>query len=377
MLKSQVDRKRFNKESKQQAIVIEINQSDFQNINTNSSNQDQCSSSPSLKRKKLSKEKNCNAKEYHYKIESTFLYKIPDDKLRNFYKYQFYNFSLQEKKTEWDTIMIVPEYKAIINIEVKRGCNDSSDKLKLLKDASDQTKQHFSFIQKLFGSMLSKDWVFVRAACVSYLKIDEETTIPCVNCQQFILQDVVEVTPEYKLVPSDSYDQAVYENLVAELIYHISIKESSRFNQLISDPLTISKEVEKALTGKSDGISIDSNVPVYMLNNEQLQAVHSPAKFLIIDGDYGTGKTYVLKERAKKCAKDNSEDQLFYIDLTTLSHRYNENFARAESSVMNNIAVVDFDSYPNIKVITTKDLGISEDPEQTDIINAFNSFFKR
>ena len=50
-----------------------------------------------------------------------------------------------------------------------------------------------------------------------------------------------------------------------------------------------------------------------MLNSEQLQVVHSPAEFLIIDGDYGTGKTYILKERAKKCATNNHENQIFLL----------------------------------------------------------------
>ena len=95
VLKCQVDRKRFNKESAQQKKNVENNQSDFQNMNTDSSNTDQCSASQNSKKNKLDYQIYQKA---NIKIENTFLYKISDIELRNFYKYQFYNFSLQEKK---------------------------------------------------------------------------------------------------------------------------------------------------------------------------------------------------------------------------------------------------------------------------------------
>ena len=41
---------------------------------------------------------------------------------------------------------------------------------------------------------------------------------------------------------------------------------------------------EQLLKGKSAGMSKYSDVPVYMLNNEQLQAIHPSVEFLFIDG---------------------------------------------------------------------------------------------
>ncbi len=219
--------------------------------------------------------------------------------------------------------------------------------------------------------MLPKTWVFVIAACVPYLLITKDSKKPCDNCQQFILQekDILDVEPWLKELIEIKFqndDHTVYENLVPELLYHISIKESCRFDKLILDPLTTSRETEKSLTGKvigisgesfipvnmlpdehlaliektagqsgessssktmltdeqqaltdktaeqsgnsliaekvssdkhlvltgkADATSVGSDVSVYILNNEQVQAVHSTADFLIIDGDYGTGKT--------------------------------------------------------------------------------------
>ncbi len=147
MLKTHVSKRYFNNDSNQDDKEAENDKYDFQNRTTEHTNKDQCSSSSRAKRKQLSNEifEKDNKKEYLNRIKTTFLFKIPNNKLRNFYKYQFYNFSLQEIKTEWDTLMIIPKYNAIINIEVKLGPKDCGDKLELLTNASEQTQKHFFF----------------------------------------------------------------------------------------------------------------------------------------------------------------------------------------------------------------------------------------
>ncbi len=135
----------FKYDSNPKKKVVENKQSDVQNITTEHPNIDQCSSCPSPKRKKFENKTyhTDNNKECYYSFENKVLYDIPEDKLENFYKYQFYNISIQENKTEWDTITIFPEYSAIINIEVKRGSNDSSDKLKFQTEKNKFTKRCF------------------------------------------------------------------------------------------------------------------------------------------------------------------------------------------------------------------------------------------
>ena len=68
---------------------------------------------------------------------------IPDEELEGFYAYNHYYFSIEESSLEYDSLMIIPEYKLIVNIEVKRGSNIS-----LLNKASDQTKNTFHFLPK-------------------------------------------------------------------------------------------------------------------------------------------------------------------------------------------------------------------------------------
>ena len=87
MYKSQVDSKRFKINSKQKEQAGD----NSQNRITEHSNTDQCSSSSKSKGKGMNNQtcQTGNIKEYHNRIENTFLFKIPDDRLTNFYKYEF------------------------------------------------------------------------------------------------------------------------------------------------------------------------------------------------------------------------------------------------------------------------------------------------
>ncbi len=100
----------FNNNSKDKKRGAEINQFYFQKRTIKRSNSDPCSTDSRSKQNQFSKEV---IRKERINIENTFLYKIPHDKLRNFYKYQSYNCSLQNEKTEWDTLMIIPEFNAI------------------------------------------------------------------------------------------------------------------------------------------------------------------------------------------------------------------------------------------------------------------------
>ena len=99
------------------------------------------------------------------------LKEIPYENLENFYKYQHYNMSLQQFKEEWDILVIFPDSRSVINIEVKLGPKEDGNKLNLLKEASKQTNNHFLYFQKLFSSKLNDNWNFIKAACVHYLEV--------------------------------------------------------------------------------------------------------------------------------------------------------------------------------------------------------------
>ena len=322
---------------------------------------------------------------------------IPDPELNTFYEYELYKSCLQRVAMEWDTLVILPQYKLIINIEVKRGSN-----LGKLKDAATQTKQHNNIFQKVFGSSISNDWKFLRGACMPNLEIPAAEISPCKYCKKFILHkynnlidmdswilDIIETVDQVK----SKYYLADYKVITDGLIGFMSLRKVDFVNKLLIDPIEHSYQTakylvanESTITGENDNIRLaekvetkfrntkkdaskkevidfvhnelkKENILSYMLNLEQLEAVLHPSKTLFISGDYGTGKTYVLKERAKRYAKMNPNKKIAYVNLT--SFPYNglvQNINKVQNiSTMDIIASSNFEEYQNISVITNID----------------------
>ena len=84
---------------------------------------------------------------------------MPDNEIERFLTYQWYNQNVQKFSMEWDSLIIMPQSKLIINIEVKSGPG-----INPLKSAAKQTNIHSKLFLKIFGSILSKNWKFVKAA---------------------------------------------------------------------------------------------------------------------------------------------------------------------------------------------------------------------
>ena len=112
-------------------------------------------------------------------------------------------------------------------------------------------------------------------------------------------------------------------------------------------------ELEKAISGQQKQF----DYLCYMLTPEQLAGVKCTSSFIIIDGDYGTGKTYVLKEKAKQCAVNNPDSKIAYINLSAQSlYRRNKSKIFSTECVMDIIAITELENYDNIDVITCKSL---------------------
>ena len=148
----------------------------------------------------------------------------------------------------------------------------------------------------------------------------------------------------------DDYTEE-YDNLLVGLIGFSSICKASELNKLIVDPNEFSTETEKLITGVTLGIQGDYYC--YMLTPEQINANKCSSKFMILDGDFGTGKTLVLKERAMAFAKAYPNDKIAYMNLTGA-----ENYALKKDNVnmMDLMARNDFKDFMNIEVVTCKDL---------------------
>ena len=300
------------------------------------------------------------------------------EELERFYKYQWYHYKKQESLSEWDSIVVLKEAKMVINIEVKSGF-----KLNALDKAAKQTKAHLGIFNKIFGALLSKDWRFVKAACTPRLNLEADNIgkdHPCERCKQFVigendLNDMVPWLEKINELGNNSYSKNIneeYENLLVGLIGNESLRNPGEINKLINDPYIFSKETALQLTVSTSGVqgeskgdtriakgkkkndSDDSNIICYNLMSEQLQAVKVTSKFLIIEGEFGTGKTYVLKERAKDKARRYAHSRIAYINFSSLQYATIHGLKHNGSlSVMDILAINDFKEFDNIIDVVT------------------------
>ena len=347
-----------------------------------------------------------------------------EDLLKSFYRYQWYNFNVQECMVEWDTLMIIPKFRTVVNIEVKKGSG-----MEVLKKAAEQTEIRYQFFKKVFGAILSDDWIFIKGVCMPNLqdKTDEkETTPPCSYCNQHMVSsehiknmkswtENILSKQKTKLRLDISHKQSLkeeyenyfsnkqrlkeeYENLLVGLIGHSSIRKPNELNKLIVDPHDFSKLTERQLIARNAGVDGENRVNpeienqnvsfkalCYMLTSDQINAVKNKSKFLVVEGDFGTGKTYVLKERAKDCARSNPESSIAYITLTSLSFAImHDKACKNAHNIMDLLAVNDFKEFKDqIKVITLVSLydhismHLDEIPKNvndywfTDVLNNF------
>ena len=259
---------------------------------------------------------------------------------------------------EIDNVLVIPKYKLIVDIEVKY----SNSKL---KKASNQTKKHadaFKFI--------SKDWQFVKAACV--LNLERETKKICTNCSKFIITEKqlgkLENWLETISIERKSYSEDEYNNEYIDLLSKMNIQAKDLRTK---DLLELSKETQTQLIGRNNAID-GENVEIVTNENQDFRNSNRKKKeekksatrkndnqdFLcnkptinqkkvlnyngsstIIEGDHGTGKTYTLKKKAKACAAKDSTIEIAYI------------ICYANLSLMQLLTDITEDYPPNIKVI--------------------------
>ena len=283
----------------------------------------------------------------------------------------------------------------IINIEAKRG-----DKYQKLKEGAAQTKTHMSIIKQLFRSQISSDWKFVSAVCMPFIQFtSNDRNAICNKCRCFVLdyyamKDMTswinDLLANNDLKKCKDYKND-YEKLISAFIGYMSIKKASRLNKMIVDPVDYREKTAEMLVGHESSLATENdterranqvekqmknrgqivtdeecikevnkvlqneNQLCYMLNRDQLDAVMNSSPFLVIGGDYGTGKTYVLKEKAKRCAEKFPSSKIAYINLTTTNFVYPYCKDLSIVSIMDIASRLDLKDL-NIDVITCRDL---------------------
>ena len=245
----------------------------------------------------------------HFKTD--ILLKVPDAESERFFKYQWFNCHVQLISMEWDSLIILPESKVVINIEVKSGSTFTP-----LNSAAKQTNKHLSIFRNIFGSFCSDEWKFMKSAYIPNLNL-EEVKEPCGFCKQYIITKanmeirIKELTKSYMLYPAENFKKE-YENLLVGIIGFSSIRQSDELNKLIVNPYEFSRETERKITGqtnaiqgeneeykprlkdvsyidkeekgkKSKGKTIQSEYLCYMLTADQFLAVKDPSSNIIIE----------------------------------------------------------------------------------------------
>ncbi len=192
--------------------------------------------------------------------KETKLKKIENDKLESFYRYQWFHFNVQDSSMEWDTLVVLPQFKLIINIEVKSG------QIQALKKASRQTVDHLKFFKKMFGAVLSEEWRFLKGACTPNLKLENGDS-PCEYCRMYVVSDKdiadMEVWINTIIKNLEKFGKEKYEtefkDLLAGLLGYQCMVNASVTNKLLIDPLILSENTEEKLVAKKIGIDGEKN----------------------------------------------------------------------------------------------------------------------
>ena len=298
---------------------------------------------------------------------------------RNFYRHELYELKVEnDAGREWDSIIVLEKAKLIINIEVKTGNNEA-----ILNNAAKQTRNHLVFFRKIFGCLLSNEWKFVTAVCMTNYVFESQKTVPCNQCKNFVLskEELYNVKPWLNRITSSEPNiysdnrKNEYEDLLVRLIGYASIQKTFQMTKLFFDPVKYRENAERILTGEDSGITGEGGLKgelrfelekgyenfltpkCFMLTFAQLQAVHHSGSNIIIMGDYGTGKTFVLKERAKMCSHKNPESKIAYLGLTCNDLSFNRTSSgQCNGSIMNFISKKEFQEFENIEVLTHEEL---------------------
>ena len=90
-------------------------------------------------------------------------------------------------QSEWDFLVILPEARAIINVEVKSS-RDSNSKNSNVKKAAEQLEKHAEQIEKVFGSLVDNRWSVYKVASIYPHIINTEINV-CGSCSKYLLTE--------------------------------------------------------------------------------------------------------------------------------------------------------------------------------------------
>ena len=109
-----------------------------------------------------------------------------ENEIKNLVSYSVYQ-THSKVNAEWDFLIILPEFKVVINIEVKRNSDNCGNKNTNLRCASDQLDKHARYFAEKHGYMLDDQWSFMKLAAIKPNVANPK--LVCKHCQNFIITE--------------------------------------------------------------------------------------------------------------------------------------------------------------------------------------------
>ena len=225
--------------------------------------------------------------------------------------YSFYQCEA-EYQSEWDFLVILPEARAIINIEVKSS-RDRDSRNSNVKKAAEQLEKHAVQMAKMIGCVVDFEWSFYKVAAI-YPHIANTELRVCDGCSKYLLtenNDIQSVFNELLQTQESMSEgkQKEYKNIMQRLVGFSSLTKrkipqysAHAFEQVVGDidsPIiggfTPSKEASFFQESHPDFDAIKlmpyTAAKVLYLEKDQvgLLTKHCP-RLLVFLSDFGSGK---------------------------------------------------------------------------------------
>jgi hypothetical protein len=188
---------------------------------------------------------------------------------------------------EFDFLIVSAPLQTIFHVEVKRTCS---------KNTADSAAKQLDRGLKLFQDKIpfpeKEKWKYVRMMCFGI--DDQKDSIFCSECQSYVLGPIAdvwtEITKNIKQADQATTSRETYLNILKYILYEMFKQESCVTAQQLTE------ETRKT----SNEMSTMKNI--FFWSKEQLNIMRATqdSKRIALTSEFGTGKTILLKEKAKE-----------------------------------------------------------------------------
>ena len=89
-------------------------------------------------------------------------------------------------QSEWDFLLVLPEARAIINVEVKNNRDTNSKNTNVTK-AAEQLEKHALYMARVFGDIFKEPWSFIKVAAIHPHVVNKD--LVCDECKKYVLTE--------------------------------------------------------------------------------------------------------------------------------------------------------------------------------------------